>query len=114
MVLSNLFVRHKKPQPQFAQGLFLGLIVAFTIVGESKPIVGLAGLGTTLIVAAALVELNRQRIWEDYRKTYRKRKGLAGMWTEPNMVYYTINVAFLWPFIAFLGVTCIFTAYMVA
>jgi hypothetical protein len=114
MILSHLFTRHKTPQPRFAPGLFVGLIIAFTILGQVKPVVGLVGLGTTLIVTGVLVELNRQRIWDDYRKSFRKQRKVASLWTKPNPVYYTINVMFLWPFIIFLGLVSLWVAYLVA
>jgi hypothetical protein len=106
-------MRHKTPAPRFAPGLFLGLLVAFTLIGESRPVIGLVGLGTTLIITAVLIELNRQRIWDDYKKAYKKTKGVSGLWTKPNPVYYTINVVFLWPFIIFLGVVSLWAAYII-
>ena len=114
MVISNLFVRHKTPQPRFAPGLFVGLLAAFVLLGQTKPLFGLVGLGVTAVVAAALVELNRVRIWEDYRKAYRKQKGLKGLMTQPNPAYYTINVVILWPLIMLLGVLCLYAAYVLA
>jgi hypothetical protein len=114
MLLSNLLRRHKTPAPQFAPGLFLGLLVAFTILGQTSPIVGLTGIGTTLLVTGVLVTLNRQRIWDDYRKNYKKRRGPAAIWSKPNPIYYTINVLFLWPFIVFLGVVCLYAAYVLS
>ncbi len=114
MLISNLFVTHKVPQPRFAPGLFIGLLAIFALMGQSKPVVGLVGIGTTAVVAAVLVEVNRRRIWESYRKSYRKRAGLMGLWTKPNAVYYTLNVAFLWPFILFLGIVCLWAAYVLA
>lgn len=112
MLLSNLFTRHKTPPPRFAPGLFLGLLVVFVLLGQSKPIVGLVGIGTVLIIAAVMIEVNRQRIWDDYKKNYRKKAGTSGLWTKPNHVYYTLNVAVLWPVILLLGVVCLYAAYM--
>lgn len=111
-MLSRLFFRHKKPQPQFAPGLFLALIIIFAALAQIKPSVGLTGLGATAILGAAIIELNRVRIWETYRKAYKKRKGITRMWHEPNKTYYTINVMILWPFVAFLGFVCIWTGYL--
>lgn len=112
MFLSHLLVRHKTPQVHFAEWLFLGLTAVFAIIGHEKPAVGLAGLGTVLILGAALVLLNRQRIWDNYKKDYRKNKGVSSFWRAPNHIYYTINVMFLWPFIMFLGVLSLYAAYM--
>ena len=49
-----------------------------------------------------------------YRKSYRKQKGLKGRFTEPSHLYYNINVWFLWPFVMFLGVLCLYAAYMLS
>lgn len=114
MIISNLFVRHKTPQPQFAPGVFLGLLALFMIMGVAKPLVALVGIGTTAIIAAVLVEVNRVRIWDGYRKAYRKQKGLKGIFTKPNSTYYTINVVLLWPLMLLLGVLCLYTAYIYA
>jgi hypothetical protein len=112
VVISNLFIRHKTPQPQFAPGAFLGLIALFVVMGVAKPLIALVGLGTTAVIAAVLVEVNRVRIWETYRKSYRKQKGLKGVFTQPSQTYYMINVVVLWPVILLLGVMCLYAAYI--
>ena len=109
-MFQHLFHRTKTPQPRFAQTLFIALIAVFVIILRTNPVVGLAGLGTTLLIAATLVELNRERIWTDYAKSFKKRKGLKNSLTAPNRIYYTVNIVFLWPFIAFLGLVCIYVA----
>ncbi len=114
MLVSHLLINHKEPGPRFAPGLFIALLAVFTLLGQSKPIIGLTGLGVTLITAGSLIILNRQRIWSEYKKSFRKAKGLKGLWTKPNPVYYTLNVVFLWPFIIFLGVVCLFAAYAIS
>lgn len=114
MLISHLIVRHKTPGPRFAPALFMVLLVGFTLLGFMKPIFGLTGLGTTMILAGSLVIVNRQRIWDNYRKGYRKSKSLKGFWTQPNSVYYNLNIAFLWPFIVFLGLVCLWTSYMLS
>jgi hypothetical protein len=113
MLISSLFVRHKVPPPRFAPGLFLFLLAVFALLGQDRPVFGLVGIGTTLIVAAVLVETNRGRIWELYKQNHKKSKG-AGPWSRPDPVYYNINVYFLWPFILFLGLSCLWAAYMVS
>jgi hypothetical protein len=112
LLLSNLFLKRKIPGPHFAPGLFLALLALFVLMGQARPVVGLVGIGTTAVLAAVLVELNRNRIWEEYRKAYRRQKGLKGVLAEPHIVYYNINVYLLWPFILFLGTVCLWTAYM--
>jgi hypothetical protein len=113
MLMSNMFLRHKTHAPRFAPALFIVLLAGFAVIGELRPIVGLVGIGTTVIITGVLVELNRENIWENYRKQYKKKKNKL-LWTAPNRVYYNINVAFLWPFIIFLGLTCLWAAYMLS
>jgi hypothetical protein len=110
-MLARLFFRHKIPPPRFAQGIFVGLIIAFGIITQVKAAVGLAGLGAVAIIGAALVEVNRVRIWETYRKQYKKTRKLNGIWHEPRLTYYRINTIILWPFVAVLGVVCLWIAY---
>ncbi len=114
MLLSHLLIGHKTPAPRFAPGVFVALLAVFSLIGQAKPIIALVGLGTLLILSGALVEANRQRIWDNYGKQYRKRKGVKGFWTKPNRTYYNINVIFLWPFIIFLGAICLWVAYALA
>jgi hypothetical protein len=114
MLVSHLFMRHNTPAPRFAPGLFVALMAAFTILGQTKPIVGLTGLGVTLVAAGTLVELNRRMIWENYRKTFRKTRGLKGLWTKPAPIYYTINVVILWPLIIVLGILTLWAAYILS
>jgi hypothetical protein len=111
-MFQHLFHRRKKPTYHFAPTIFLGLIAIFVIILQLRPVVGLAGLGTTLILAASLVILNRERIWLDYKKSYKKKKGLPGHLTKPNSIYYTINIFLLWPFIAALGVVSLIASYV--
>lgn len=111
-MFSKLFHRHKTPEPNFAQGLFLALIFLFVIITQVKPAVGLAGLGATLIIGAVLIELNAARIWETYRKAYKKNKGMQGVWSEPKKLYYDLNVRVLWPIVGALGVGCLWVAYL--
>jgi len=111
MLLSNLFTKHKVPPPRFAPGVFLALLAMFVLLGNAKPAYGLLGIGTTVVIGGLLVELNRDRIWETYLKTYKKQKGLRGVWSRPNRLYYNLNVYFLWPFVMFLGAVCLWAAY---
>jgi hypothetical protein len=114
MLVSNLFVKHKRSDLRLAPATFIGLLSVFVILGQSKPLIGLVGIGVTVILAGVLVELNRERIWDTYRKSYKKVKGLKGLWVEPNRVYYNLNVYFLWPFVLFLGILCLYAAYVLA
>lgn len=113
-MLSSLFVRHKVPQARFASLLFIILLTAFMWMGQYKPTYGLTGIGVTLIIASILIEANRDRIWETYRRSYKKQKGLAGMMSKPNKVYYNLNVYFLWPVVFLIGVVSLFVAYMLS
>jgi hypothetical protein len=114
MLLSNLLPGRKVPAPRFAPGLFLALLIIFIVVGQAQPTLALVGIGTTILIAGALIELNRKRIWETYLKSYKKQKGLAGAWNRPSELYYNINVYFLWPFVMFLGAMCLYAAYLLS
>jgi hypothetical protein len=91
--------------------IFLFLLSIFIFIGDARPVMGLVGIGTVIILASLLVLLNRDSIWDDYRNRFKKNKGLKGLWVEPNRVYYNINVYFLWPFVLFLGILCLIAAY---
>ena len=114
MLVSNLFVKHKKADPRLVPAAFVALLALFVIIGESKPVMGLIGIGATVILAGTLVEIMRESIWETYRGSYKKQKGFKGMWVEPNKIYYNINVWFLWPFVIFMGVLCLYAAYILS
>jgi uncharacterized membrane-anchored protein len=114
MLISHLFIHHKTPAPRFAPALFIGLLAAFAVLGQTKPVFGLVGIGVTAIVTGALVLLNRQRIWDNYSTQFKKNRKLKSIWVKPNPIYYTINVLFLWPFIIFMGFICLWAAYILA
>jgi hypothetical protein len=92
-------------------GVFLALILIFTALTFSRPIVGLTGLGVVAIIMAFIIEFNRDRIWESYRKNFKKSKGIRGWWSEPNKLYYNLNVYVLWPLVGALGVASLWAAY---
>lgn len=107
----------KKSEAQAAKpvhglmSVFLILIIAFTLLTFSRPVVGLSGLGVVAILMAIIIELNRFRIWESYRKNFKKKLGIRGWWSEPNKLYYNLNVYLLWPFVGVLGFVCLWVAY---
>src|SRR4051812_20403956 len=108
MLISHAFSRPQPDRVRLIPGVFIALITFFTAMAWVSPVVSLTGLGTVAIVAAALVELNAQKIWADYKKASRKKR--RSMWTEPQPIFFTINVALLWPFVAFLGAVCLWSA----
>ena len=109
-MLLHLF-RPKAADPtKYVLWVIVVLALMFAVLAETSPVVGLAGVGTLLILMGIIVELNSRRIWADYVKMTKKR-GLS-FWTRPNKVYYNINVYILWPFTIFLGVTAVWTAYL--
>jgi hypothetical protein len=114
MLISSLFVKHKVQPPRFAPGLFLFLLAAFVLVGDFKPVYGLVGIGTTVLIAGVMIEVNRNRIWEMYLKTHKKQKGLSSIWTKPNKLYYNLNVYMVWPFVIFMGLVCLWSAYILS
>ncbi|MDF2460657.1 MAG: hypothetical protein K0S68_60 [Candidatus Saccharibacteria bacterium] len=114
MLLSNLFIKHKEHRPKFAPMIFLFLLTIFIFIGDTRPVMALVGIGTIVTIAAVLVLINRDAIWDDYRDRFKKNKGLKGVWVEPNRVYYNINVFVLWPFVLVLGILCLISAYAVS
>lgn len=113
-MFSKLFRRRRQPQTYYAQGFFLVLFAFFTVVTLVKPTFGLVGLGTLAILAAGVIELNSGRIWDDYRKAYKKQRHFTGMWHEPKEIYYRLNVYVLWPLVALSGALCLWVAYQLA
>lgn len=111
-MLSKLFRRHRSIKPGYVQYLFLGLLVLFVVVAQVKPVIGLVGVGTLAILAAGVVELNSQRIWDEYRKNYKKQRRFTGIWHEPKVIYFNLNIYVLWPLVALLGALCLWAAYV--
>lgn len=109
-MISNFFHRHKTPEARFAPGLFLALVLICVILTRYQPAAGFSGLGVTLIIAAVLVEVNAARIWANYRKIYKKNKGIRGFWREPKQIYYDLNVWVLWPLVGLLGAACLWVS----
>jgi hypothetical protein len=113
-MLSHLFFHHKQPRPKFGGWAFLILVGVFAWYAQIHPVFGLTGLGTVLVVATILVELNRKLIWENYRKLYKQRKSMRSIWLEPHPFVYELNVRVLMPILGLLGVWCLWAAYLLS
>src|SRR6266567_2204822 len=96
-MLSQLFIKRKRTAPSLVPLSFLVALVAFVLLAQTEPALGLAGVGATMVVTAVLVELGRQRIWNDYLRAHKKRRAWGGWLSEPRYVYYVLNVWLLWP-----------------
>lgn len=105
------FGRNQLPAPRFTQGVWMLLVVIFASLSMARPVLGLAGLGTILILSAVLIEANRQLIWQGYRSRYKQSKG-KGRWSEPRPLYYRLNVYVVWPLVFLLGVGSLIGAYL--
>lgn len=110
-----LFHRNHSRPARFIQWSFLELIVLFVVIATNKPAVGLAGVGATLVIASLLVLSNKDYIWDNYKKHYKKPKNspLLVSLTEPTKTALTLNVYFLWPAIFFLGLASVYAAYLI-
>jgi hypothetical protein len=105
-----MFFQRTQPAPHFAQGLFALLLVVFAVISHSHPVLGLTGLGVVLILGSSLVLVNRERIWADYVKRYKKLKKKSS-WGAPLQAYYNINVYILFPLLFLLGVGSLIGAW---
>ena len=96
---------HPKSKPaNFASWTFAILVISFAWLSLSRPAVGLSGLGTVLILAAILIELNRETIWQGYLKGYKKSKDpLTEALRKPRQIYYSLNVYLVWPLFFLIG-----------
>ncbi len=100
---------------RFVQWAFLDLIVLFAAISTVKSAIGLAGIGTCLVLASLLVLANKQYIWDNYKKHYKKPKNspLLTALTQPTATYLAINVYILWPATFLLGLFAIYAAYLI-
>jgi hypothetical protein len=111
-----ILYRKHHPQARFASWAFACLLVLFVAIATVKPSVGLAGLGSVLILSALLVEANKTQIWENYKKNYKYRKSdpLPESWTKPRTSMYFLNVYVVWPAVFVIGFVAIYAAYLIA
>ena len=109
-----MWLFHKKaPEARLAGWSFVSLAVLFGVLMLSRPAVGLSGLGAILVLASILVEANKEQIWNDYVRHYRRAKSdvLPKELSEPNRLYYNLNVYLAWPAVFVLGLFSIGVAY---
>jgi hypothetical protein len=103
----------KSIQPRFAAWLFVALIIAFAVTAQYQVVVGLTGLGVTLLIAGVLLEINSPKIWADSLQWRKKNK--KGPWySRPNEFLYKIHIWVLWPLVIILGIAAIKAAYYLA
>jgi hypothetical protein len=110
-----ILFHHKSKQlkPQFAAWLYLALIFIFATLIQYQIIVGLTGLGVTLLIAGVLLELNSPNVWADslqWRKKNKKRVWYA----RPNEFLYQVHIWLLWPLVILLGLAALAAAYSLA
>ena len=110
-----IFFHHKSKnlKPQFAPWLYLALILVFATIVQYQVIVGLTGLGVTLLIAGVILELNSPNIWADSLQWRKKNKNRA-WYACPNEFLYQVHIWLLWPLIILLGITALAAAYSLA
>ncbi len=109
-----MFFRKKSKPANFAGWAFIDLVALFSALTYFRPVVGLTGLGSVLILAAILVEANKDTIWQNYKKQYKKsRYPVVDFFNRPTDFYYKLNVYIIWPLALTLGLLAIYAAYMV-
>lgn len=102
--------KSKTLKPQFAAWLYILLIFAFAIVIQYQVIVGLTGLGVTLLIAGVLLELNSPNVWAESLQWRKKNKNRA-WYTRPNEFLYQVHIWLLWPLVILLGIAALVAAY---
>lgn len=110
-----LFIK-RTPKARFVTWAFFCLLVFFLALATQKPAIGLTGAGAILILLALTVEANKERIWKDYKKSYKRNKDswIPEAWTKPTQAYYNVNVYVLWPLVFIVGFVAIATAYFIS
>jgi len=105
-----------EPQTRLAGWAFISLALLFLSIGNTNRVVSFSGLGATMVLGAILVEANKERIWKEYKKNYKYRKAdlLPRAWTEPNRLYYNLNVYVVWPALFVTGLVSIWVAYAIS
>lgn len=102
-----IFHRHH-PKARAAEWVYLVLLLLFTTILYVRPAVGIAGIGALFVLSSLQVLANKDYIWENYTKTYKKSRGKArAKLLEPTPLAYRLNVLFLWPLILFTGLALI-------
>ena len=105
--------KSKSLKPKFEAWLCIGLIAAFALIIQYRVIVGLTGLGVTLIVTGFLLELSSPKIWVDSLQWRKKNKNRA-WYARPNEFLYHIHIWLLWPLMILLGLAAVKAAYYLA
>ena len=110
------FFHHKtvKPKPRLGAVLYALLLVVFAILTFYLPIVGLLGMGSLLLLAGIIVEMNADRIWQESAKWQKKNRKSIPWWNRPTPFFYALNVYVLWPIIILMGITDFVLAYKLA
>ena len=105
--------KSKSLQPNFAAWLYVLLIAVFAVVAQYEVIVGLTGLGVTLLIVGVLLELNSPKVWAD-SLAWRKKNKNGPWYSRPNELLYKIHIWVLWPLVIILGIGAIKAAYLLA
>lgn len=102
-----LFHRHH-PKARSAEWAYLLLLLLFVCILTVRPAVGLAGIGAISVIGSLQVLANKDLIWENYKKNWKKSKNSTrNKLTKPDIRYYNINVYLIWPAVLFAGIAMI-------
>lgn len=98
-----LFHRHH-PKAQSVEWAYVALLALFTCILFLRPAVGMAGIGGLFVIGSLQVLANKEVIWTNYKKNWKKSKNKTrDQLTKPNEAIYHWNVRVLWPLVFFLG-----------
>ena len=111
-----ILFHHKSatPKPHYGAVLYAILILAFVIVTQYSTVVGFVGLGSLLVLAGIVVEMNSGRIWEESQKRHKKNRKHVPWWNRPTPFFYAVNTYVIWPLVIVLGVFALVLAYELA
>lgn len=105
--------KSKTLQPRFAPWLYVAMVMIFVTVTQFQVIIGLTGLGVTLLIGGVILELNSPKVWADSMQWRKKNKNMA-WYQRPNKLLYQVHIWLLWPLVIFLGLSALISAYSLA
>jgi uncharacterized membrane protein YfcA len=90
---------------------YVGVVILFIYSSQASPRVSYLVLGLILLFGAGSTWLRREKIWKDYKKRYKKSKGIGELLNKPRDIYYTLNVWLVLPLAFIAGLLSLYYAW---